>query len=562
MMICTLTGFAESIDVVSDKDLSQIQVEGSYDSFLKDEYVMLQILYPGRNISDISDPSGQSDVFRQITQTMLAADGSFSFEPIAADKSGEYTVIVTREKDGSKTIAKTFIPTPENVSKFLSKVNTGGIGAAITEDIARPSVGLDNKFYTPLSVRAKARITETLEEEKPFASLKEFERSFLRATLMEYLLENRTGNVIGDALGFKGDFSAYHYTEQLKNIMDFSNLSQKSVGKKLTALTDAQLAKAGGYVAQITFKDEQTFRDAVAVGVIKTAVAECSGWNEITAVINGFEDVLTAEAVAKYKTSADKTLNLKIAEGGYTTVSELCGMITSYTPPASSSGGGGSGGGSGGSGGGGGSSTSLPSVAVGSDPSEEPIQQSAGVFSDLDGTEWAKEAVYALYGKGIVSGKTPSLFAPEDKILREEFTKLIVTAAGLGESEPMISFDDVAENAWYYGYVNSGFVNGLIFGMSDSEFGSGRNITRQDMMVLLYRLAEKCGVQFSGEATAAEHFDDFAEIADYAAEAINELCEKGIISGSGDNLLHLNDSLTRAEAAQAIYNLMIQAGRI
>ncbi|UKI36310.1 MAG: S-layer homology domain-containing protein [Clostridiales bacterium] len=45
------------------------------------------------------------------------------------------------------------------------------------------------------------------------------------------------------------------------------------------------------------------------------------------------------------------------------------------------------------------------------------------IFGDLNGFDWAKESINALYEKKIVSGKADGVFAPGDSIMREEFVK-------------------------------------------------------------------------------------------------------------------------------------------
>lgn len=49
-------------------------------------------------------------------------------------------------------------------------------------------------------------------------------------------------------------------------------------------------------------------------------------------------------------------------------------------------------------------------------------------------------------------------------------------------------FDDVAENEWYYAPIKSAYDNGLMSGVSDTEFAPDTDITRGMFITVLYRI--------------------------------------------------------------------------
>lgn len=229
---------------------------------------------------------------------------------------------------------------------------------------------------------------------------------------------------------------------------------------------------------------------------------------------------------------------------------------------------GGSGGSSGGSGGSGGSSgggssvgslngSSIPSA--GNNISNSVTGNSNGstiekvTFYDLSQTEWAREAIEELATKNVISGMGDGSFEPNRTVKREEFVKMIICAFSFGDIENQCSFTDVPEDSWYHDYVLSAVNAGIVYGKTDEIFGTGENITREDMAVMLYRTAGKAGIKFKGESTV--EFSDENDFSDYAAEAVNALVNAGVISGKGDNLFAPADYLTRAEAARVIYEL-------
>lgn len=171
-------------------------------------------------------------------------------------------------------------------------------------------------------------------------------------------------------------------------------------------------------------------------------------------------------------------------------------------------------------------------------------------FSDMKNAQWAVAAVGELSKKGYISGDGNGLFRPNDNVLREEFLKMAVISFGKMNNGAKTDFIDVSKDKWYYVYVASGIEAGIIKGISDSEFGIGRNITRQDAATILYRI-------YNGNFQNNRiDFTDAGEISDYASEAVNKLAAAGIINGKNDGRFYPKKNLTRAEAAVLIDRLM------
>lgn len=201
-------------------------------------------------------------------------------------------------------------------------------------------------------------------------------------------------------------------------------------------------------------------------------------------------------------------------------------------------------------------SISTPSVSV----PNTTVQSSAisagnvtSAFNDLQQTHWAYNAVMSLVGKKIMVGTSDSSFEPDQSTTREQFVKIITGALGIEATDEEIAFTDTDKNAWYYGYVSSAVNNGLIYGIDDETFGVGKNITRQDAAVILYRAKDKFGLSEGSDATK---FEDDENIADYAKDAVYFLKGCGALSGNENDEFLPEKSLSRAEAAMLMYNII------
>ena len=173
-------------------------------------------------------------------------------------------------------------------------------------------------------------------------------------------------------------------------------------------------------------------------------------------------------------------------------------------------------------------------------------------YYDVAAGSWYADAVKKLTEKKIVSGDGSGMFYPLSSVTREQFVKMLLLASGTELKEVPNTFGDVAADSWYAPYVATALNLGIVRGVSDSEFGIGTNITRQDMAVLIARILESRGVSLDTKSPA---FTDDKEISNYAYDAVYAMKNLGIINGS-DGAFNPKANLTRAEAAKVISSLM------
>jgi len=203
----------------------------------------------------------------------------------------------------------------------------------------------------------------------------------------------------------------------------------------------------------------------------------------------------------------------------------------------------GSGGGSSSGGGfGGGSNITLPA------PSAPAATGSK--FSDIPYTHWANTAVETLADRNVINGYPDNTFKGDNTVTREEFVKMAVSAFGVVKGDGQVkAFTDVASSFWAKSYIEIAVSAGVVNGVSDTKFGVEQPVTRQDAAVIIARILKLADSQ--GKA-----FLDDAKIADYAKNAVAAMSSKGIINGYEDGTFRPVNLLSRAEAAQIIYNAL------
>jgi hypothetical protein len=172
-------------------------------------------------------------------------------------------------------------------------------------------------------------------------------------------------------------------------------------------------------------------------------------------------------------------------------------------------------------------------------------------FADTDVDGWAYPYIQSLVTKGILNGVSDTAFEPAAGVTREQFAKMLVSALDIYDESAVTDFADVQSGEWYEVYVASAVAAGIITGYEDGTFGTGRNITRQEMAVMLNR----SGITFPIYQSPAA-FSDGDDIADWSKQAVQSMQMALIIGGFEDGSFRPNDNATREQAAKMVYGVL------
>ena len=284
--------------------------------------------------------------------------------------------------------------------------------------------------------------------------------------------------------------------------------------------------------------------------------------------------IKTELATVKFKTKSSGNAEVTLTDAaivnsdmGYKEFDGLNESVTvtiksKTTSSAGGSGGGGGGGFGGGFSGGGGFSVSGGSNAVTSVSQPlEPVEAAEPdnvqpVFNDLYGSEWAIPAIMSLYDLGVVNGYDDGGFHPESRVTRAEFCKFVTAALGIQLPEnPGTSFGDISADEWYAPYVAAAAELKIINGYEDGSFRPDNNITREEAAAIICRAAEALELPIS-ETRLNINFEDENEIQNVFVGYVDKLYTAGIINGDENGCFRPSDSLSRAETAQMIENLL------
>lgn len=179
-------------------------------------------------------------------------------------------------------------------------------------------------------------------------------------------------------------------------------------------------------------------------------------------------------------------------------------------------------------------------------------------FNDIQAVQdWAGRQIQVVAAKGAIEGKSAGVFAPQDKVTRAEFAKMLIRALNLENSLAAESFGDVSTNDWFAPYVAAAVQQGIIQGRSADAFAPYEQISRAEMATMISRALKAVHqLKDSGQdLTVLNQFNDASEISPSLEQGVAFAASNKLVIGNNGEF-NPNDNATRAEAAVIIYRTM------
>lgn len=167
-------------------------------------------------------------------------------------------------------------------------------------------------------------------------------------------------------------------------------------------------------------------------------------------------------------------------------------------------------------------------------------------FVDVSNNDWFYNSVKYAYENGLMYGVSDTEFAPDGDVTRAMFVTVLYRTEGEPYAENS-SFVDVASDSYYANAVAWAEENKIVSGVSDTEFAPDMSITREQMAAIVYRYAEYKNCDITVNETA--NYVDSDSISDYARNAVDWLSEQEIMSGNTDGTFAPQANSTRAQTA-------------
>lgn len=174
---------------------------------------------------------------------------------------------------------------------------------------------------------------------------------------------------------------------------------------------------------------------------------------------------------------------------------------------------------------------------------------------------WSEEMVNDMASRLIIVDTEN--FKPDTAITRAEFADYIVRALGLYREDEMASkdqlaFADINENHPFVNSITIANEWNIVSGYPDGTFQPKNTITREEAMMMYAKVMEIVKLE-GANSDRIVTYQDAEEVSDWAYNTVNDTLSAGVFNGRTADKIAPKETLTHAEAATAIRNLLVEA---
>ncbi len=192
--------------------------------------------------------------------------------------------------------------------------------------------------------------------------------------------------------------------------------------------------------------------------------------------------------------------------------------------------------------------THLSLYVIGQDLPVETLEEIKLPFSDVKESDWFYNAVAYVYKNKLMEGTAADLFSGNTQTSRSMIVTILHRQEGSVETKANNIFNDVEFGKWYSNGINWAAENKIVSGYQDGRFGHSDNLTREQLVTVLYNFAKFKGYDVT-KTDDLKAFDDKDSIAEYAKPAMEWAVKAGIITGTGESKISPKAGATRAQVA-------------
>ena len=185
---------------------------------------------------------------------------------------------------------------------------------------------------------------------------------------------------------------------------------------------------------------------------------------------------------------------------------------------------------------------------------EEPATDVSDLFIDVAPNAWYKDAVQYAYDNGLMTGVSATEFAPEATTTRAMIVSMLARLENVTSAESA-GFADVSDGDWYATAVNWAANVGVVNGYEDNTFRPNQPITREQLAAILMNYASYKGEDVSARADLSNYTDQPSA---WATETMQWAVAEGLISGVTADQLQPQGNATRAQVAAILERFLAQ----
>ena len=169
----------------------------------------------------------------------------------------------------------------------------------------------------------------------------------------------------------------------------------------------------------------------------------------------------------------------------------------------------------------------------------------SGTFCDVSDSAYYADAVAWMVDEGITTGISDLLYGPNVNLTRAQMVTFLWRNAGSPTGNPSHGFWDVPSGAYYGEAVSWAKAAGITTGTSPTTFAPNQDVTRAQLVTLLWRMAGEPSAPSAG----------FVDVPSgrYFSTAVAWAKQQEITTGTSASTFSPGDAVTRGQAAAFLY---------
>ena len=186
---------------------------------------------------------------------------------------------------------------------------------------------------------------------------------------------------------------------------------------------------------------------------------------------------------------------------------------------------------------------------------DEEAEEGNNPFTDVSKEDWFYDDVMFVYENGLMEGISSTQFGPYETQTRGRMAEILWRMEGSPAPKAKNSFADVEDGARYADAIAWITENDILSGYGKDRFGPGDPITWEQLAVMFYRYAQYKGYDISIKGSQDE-LKDMDSTMDDAGKAVLWAVSNGLIREEADVLSALQDPVSRAEIAAMLHRFI------
>ena len=178
-----------------------------------------------------------------------------------------------------------------------------------------------------------------------------------------------------------------------------------------------------------------------------------------------------------------------------------------------------------------------------------PLDSRPFLFADVAEGDWLYNDVKMAYNMNLMDGASKTVFDPHSPTTRGMVAQVLYNMEGRPSIDGYdVTVPDLKTTDWYYNAAIWAYATGVYAGYADGTFHGDDLVTREQLMLVLYRYSMQKGYDVSAADNLAA-FADKNSTSSWALEGVQWAVGAELIRGRGSNQIAPDANTMRAELA-------------